>query len=650
MTEDVYLCGCGGSLKQNYVDDIGTVWFKCDGCERTVSLNELEKNRRDTLDKLKAEYEVTEKIKSVWRSPKLLEYLFVDLNKRVKYDMVTKTSVLFSGLSAYLPEPLNLFEKGVSGVGKSYNAIQTLAYFPESDIWFLGGMSPKALVHQYSKLLDKDGKEINLMDKPEKPLKKHYRDDEEFKDALVTYKEQKKVFHERLIESYRYINIDHKIFVFLEAPDFETMRMLYPILSHDKRRIEYRFVDKSQSGLRTVKVVIEGWVSAIFLTTDKRYVEELATRSFTVSPEETTEKIEASNQLTNLKASLPWECELETEEYYVIKALIENIKDVVAKEKVDVVIPFLGLYKEFPKDIPRDMRDFSHFIQFLKAFTILHLYQRPCLVLREKKFVLATSQDVVNGYAVFKELFESTRTGTEQRVLNFYYEFMLGKEVCYVSGLTTEYNSVKTGKSISDFTIRYWLNRLNEIGYVEKKEDDADKRRNIYIPLVKKKQELRENTLNSENHVNLDVKLKKSFEEWKTNIRKVNASYYKNIFENEPQPLEEIERSILGSEKIISIFDTDLFLIINKAKKEQETSEEPKSPLIPEINVISHNSENLVSKTTKLERLSSFFEDKCIECGVYGRMDFQVNFVDGTWGLLCEKCGLNLEKQLGKGD
>jgi DNA-binding PadR family transcriptional regulator len=584
----------------------------------------------------------------VWQSPELLKYIFTDLNRRVKYDKITKTSVFFSGISAYLPEPLNLFEKGPSGSGKTYNAVQTLEYFPGGDIWFLGGMSPKALVHQHGKLLDKDGEEIDLSERPEKPLKKDHRDEEEFKEEMVTYKQQKKAYYERLKESYHYININNKIFVFLEAPDPETMRMLYPILSHDKRRLEYQFVDKSQSGLRTIKVVVEGWPSAIFLTTDRKYVEELSTRSFTVSPEETTEKFEASNRLTNLKASLPWECELETVEYRTIKALIESIKDALMKEEIDVVIPFLDLYTEFPKDIPRDMRDFSHFTQFLKAFTILHLYQRPYIVLGEKKYVLTTAQDVINGYTIFKELFESTRTGTEQRVLNFYYEFMLGKNECHVSELTTEYNQNRAGKSISDFTIRYWLERLNEIGYVEKREDPSDKRKNIYIPLVKQKQELRENTLNSENHIDLATILKNSFETWKTNIRKTTPLYYKNILEKTATTLEDIEPMILGTEEITSIFDTDLFKYPDKAKTEQESGNKPKDTLKPEIQTISSKLDALVSKTKLINRLQDTLEDTCHLCGFKGRMDWEIADFDSAYALLCGPCGEKVAERLNK--
>lgn len=568
-------------------------WYVCEnghdtaeGCLIKQEMDEYAQFLKTFCDKMNTAYQ---KHLTVWQSPDLLQYIFSDLNKRVKYDKVTKTSVFFSGISAYLPEPLNLFEKGPSGSGKTYNAVETLKYFPESDIWFLGGMSPKALIHQHSKLLDAKGEEVNLSERPEKPLKKDYRDDDELRDAMAVYKTQKKAYYERLKESYHYINIDDKIFAFLETPDPETMRMLYPILSHDKRRIEYRFVDKSQSGLRTVKVVVEGWPSAIFLTTDRSYVEELSTRSFTVSPEENSEKFESANQLTNLKASLPWECKLETEEYYTIKSLIESVKLALSNGKIDVVIPFLDLYKHFPKDIPRDMRDFSHFTHFLKAFTILHFYQRPYVALGENKYVLATSQDMINGYAIFKDLFESTRTGTEQRVLNFYYDFMMGKPQCYVSDLTTEYNKKKTGKAISDFTIRYWLERLNQIGYCEKREDSEDKRKNVYVPLVQQKQELRENALNLENHVDLAVILKDSFEKWKTSILKTQVIYHKNILDNTPITLEEIEPLVLGTENLVSVFDTRLFKYPSELEKEQEHGKESEKPLNPESQANSSN-------------------------------------------------------------
>jgi len=202
------------------------------------------------------------------------------------------------------------------------------------------------------------------------------------------------------------------------------------------RRIEYRFTDKQAKGpLRTVKVVIEGWPATIFLTTDRRYMEELSTRSFTVTPEISKEKIEEANKLTNLRVSFPWEFSEETEETRSIKALVESLKRQLLDGKTDVVIPFSNLYELFPKAIVRDMRDFQHFCQFLKAITILHFYQRPILKMSDKRFVVSTVEDVKRALEVFSELFLTTRTGTEERILKLYHDVVKTKEGVVYSGV-----------------------------------------------------------------------------------------------------------------------------------------------------------------------------------------------------------------------
>ena len=81
------------------------------------------------------------------------------------------------------------------------------------------------------------------------------------------------------------------------------------------------------------------------------------------------------------------------------------------------------------------------------------------------------------------------------------------------------------------------------------------------------------------------------------------------------------------------------------------------------INELSQNQASLAEKPSEktdnyeivqfpnfksLVRLTTYFEDKCARCGFKGKMDYQVNLVNGTWGLLCEKCGLELEKKLGE--
>jgi len=301
----------------------------------------------------------------VWRTRELLDFVLEDLERRVKKDRSTKLSVFSTGLSAYSTEPMNLFLKGPSGVGKTYNTVQTLQYFPKEDVWFLGGLSPKALIHDYGVLMNKYGDPINTLEKPVKPRKRDFENEEEYREALKQYKEDLDAWKEEIRESYTLIDLSHKILVFLESPEYNTFRMLLPILSHDTRRIEYRFTDKTAKGqLRTSRVVIEGWPATIFLSTDRKYVEDLATRGFTTTPEASKEKIEEANKLTNLKASFPWEYNHDTEEALVIKSLIRNIRERSMREEIDVVVPFLDLHELFPKDIVRDMRDFQHFINF----------------------------------------------------------------------------------------------------------------------------------------------------------------------------------------------------------------------------------------------------------------------------------------------
>lgn len=565
-----------------------------------------------------------------WESPELVRHVFSDLGRRVKRDNITKASVFFSGLSTYLSDPLNLFEKGSSGSGKTYNAIETLEYFPQEDIWYLSGMSPKALVHQRSQLLDKDGNEIYLSDRPQKPKVRDFKKDEEgYKKALKEYEQQNKIWSKRLRESYHYINIENRIFVFLEAPDPETMRMLYPILSHDKRRVEYRFVNRTATGgLRTELVVIEGFPTAIFLTTDRKYTEELATRSFTVSPEESTEKFTAANKLTNLKAALPWKCKLETPRFLAIKNLIQNIKEKLKTEDIDVIIPFLALHEPFPKDISRDMRDFSHFTQFLKSFTILHLFQRPVLIMGEKKYVIANNYDVLCCYQIFKELIESTRTGTEKRILNFYRDFIMGNVKLYVSSLTTAFN-IKNKVPISDFTIRKWLNRLNEIGYVEKREDEEDKRKNIYIPLVEKPQEKPANVCDYEKKIELLSILEKGFKLWLNEYLLTNSgNVKKNVCsEDEIQSTELTDYILLDEKKALS-FEESVFKYLDKPKLSQDSENKPKNICVPEKQVKANN---------------SYFDSKprtCPVCG--GDMPLsQLSNIDGKPA--CKSCAKKLE-------
>jgi len=564
----------------------------------------------------------------VWRTENLIDYILRDLEKRIKKDRTTKLSVFFTGLSAYLPEPINLFLKGESGVGKSYNVVETLRYFLQEDVWFLGGLSPKALIHSYGVLLNKYGEPIDFLDKPVKPKKRSYQNEDEYREALESYKEEVKAWNEEIRDSYTLIDLSHKILVFLESPEFETFRMLFPILSHDSHRVEYRFTDKTLKGqLRTSRVVIQGWPATIFLSTDKRYIEELATRSFTVTPEASKEKIEEVNFLTNLKASFPWQYNTETEEAEIIKKLIQSIKNQLANAQIDVVVSFTSLHEFFPKEIVRDMRDFQHFTQFLKTVTALYVYQRPFLKINDKKFLITTVEDVKKALEIYSEVFETTRTGTEQRILSFYHGIIQIKEAWYLKELTAEYNKVHEKKASSE-TIRRMLERLSEIGYLDIQKDDNDKRLNVYVPLVRR-EEKSTISQNLEMWTVSSSKLQKGFEEWLNKILHTTLFYYyKNFSENtwgeQEISMQELSAIVLQHDNFLSSSNEDLCRILSKDGLELKMENNPENIHILETCQILDNSQGKVPPDFIWRRIP--VAERCELCGKYP-VEYEINSI-----------------------
>jgi hypothetical protein len=273
--------------------------------------------------------------------PELEEKFMVHIGRTVKHDRVTANLVLKTGLSAYTREPLNVFLRGESSVGKTYVVVNSLATFPKGDVWFLGGLSPTALVHDRGLLVDKDGEPITIVSKPEKDSS------EEEKEAYEEYREKIKTAH-------YLVDLQGRVLVFLEAPNIETFNKLRPVLSHDVWEISYKFTDTSQKGsLRTTHVVLRGWPATIFCSTSEKFVQDLATRSFTFTPETTEAKFRDANVLTGCKAAFPWKFERDDEDV-LLEAYIAYFKAHV--QEVEAVVPYAKAFAEmFPAKFPRSM-------------------------------------------------------------------------------------------------------------------------------------------------------------------------------------------------------------------------------------------------------------------------------------------------------
>jgi len=536
------------------------------------------------------------------KRPYFFAHILNDLEQKVKHDIPTKCITLITCISAYLKDPLNSTVRGISGVGKSHNVVTAAEYFPEKDVMLLLHSSPKALILEEGVLLDKDGNPILSTDKPEKPRRSQFSKGDEgshqYEEAMKEYKNRLNEWKGRLAGACPKISLQNKIIIFLGNPPEETISMLYPILSHDVKRFEYKTVKE----MTTLKALIEGFPASLFLQASEtvrgkvykeQYLEEFITRCLTVSPESTQTKISDANELTNIRASTPWNYERERQSTRVIKDAIVVIRDKFLSGSFDIVIPFGNLHMLYPKESVRDMRGFDHFIQFLKAFTSLHIFQRPILKKNGKLYVMCSIDDVITVACIFAFIFEQTQTGMEETLLAFYNEIVRKGKEWYVRPLMEQYNATHPKKKVSSDTVRYWMEKLSTVGYVNIRKSEEDKRKNVYDPLVTEA-EKPEIVRKLENQPILRSKLKESFEEWllengeesefyqyefssgKEELTSIEAeaatnSIVKNSFENVPSFLRSIyeQLGVLKSEKQIE----------ESRKEENRTiSDKPKGP------------------------------------------------------------------------
>lgn len=409
--------------------------------------------------------------------PQLYAKFMAHLSKEVKRDNVTKSMVFLTGLSAFTSQPINLFLRGPSTIGKTHNVVKTLAYFPRERIWLLGGLSATAIVHERAKLIDEKGEEIQPKNKPIKPKKHEYHDEQRYREARTEYNENQKRWIKRLKNSRHIVDLTGKILVFLDAPHIETFNRLRPILSHDTEQINYKFTDKN---LTTQHVVIQGWPATIFCSTAEGYVQDLATRSFTHTPETEPVKYGDANKLSGTKAAVPWEFkrDMDTDllEAY-IRFLSKNLKD------FKVVVPYGAEFgAKFPHRFARSMRDFKHIRSLIKVSALFHFAQRPILHRPTGDCVMATQQDYDFIMALWQRVKETTETSAPGQVIKFFHQVVenIAKEqrTFLIKDLVEKWNSLFEDKR-SSRTIRSWVDFLCEVGYMTKEVNPDSKRSNL---------------------------------------------------------------------------------------------------------------------------------------------------------------------------
>ena len=446
-------------------------------------------------------------------NPNVENFVITEINRTVcNHDNHIIRAVFYAGLSMY-SVPLNLALKCESGSGKSYGTMQTVAYLPEENIAVIGSQSPKVISHDYGVRKDENNEVIDENSEPQKPMRSDYGSVEEFQEGFRHWKSELTAWRDKLRKSHYEVDLRNKTIIFLESVNPDTFKMLKATMSHDNEWIDHKFVDIDG------KVHITRLIGApvlIFNSLDSIYLEEFATRCLTATPSTTQEKIIAGKKISTAKSSRPWEYSKERFNKRLIREYIRRVRDTVAKGRIEPINPFLDIDELFPSSQTRDMRDYNKFLELMPSIAYLNLFQRPIMTIHGTRYVLPTVKDALDAKAIFDSISETTKTGTEQRIISFYWDHVAEKvNGATVDLLTTEYNEGKK-RRLSSTRIRAWLERLDEIEWVDARKGEyvnakgtADNRVITYHPLKN-----RDNGTIFNMETDLKAKVEAGFNKW----------------------------------------------------------------------------------------------------------------------------------------
>lgn len=570
--------------------------------------------------------------------------------KEIKNDEEATFFVFLAGLSKDTQEPQNIFMKGKSCIGKTYVTTKVLELFSPQDIWMLGGLSPTALVHDRGLLVDEHGNEIDLATKPTKEQVKfdlELDNPNQHIDKRRVYKEyfeRKKKWDTKMKNAFYRVDMHGKILVFLDSPHPQTFARLLPVLSHDKEEISYKFTDKTGKGqLRTSHVKIYGWPATIFCSTQEKWLHDFSTRSFTITPKTIQEKLRAALCLIGRNFSFPESPQ--GKEHLILVSVLASLEKKLKKDKLKVLVPYgeyLGkivpIYKE------RVMRDYKHILSYIELNALLNMNQRPILKCGKETYVLAVKEDFDKVLKMFEYCEKTTLTGLSGHVIDVFERLMMPMQVFSYKNLVEKASEV-LDYPLSSSTFYVYVRELAKIGWVDEQPDPDDKRKKVISVIRKEGNLLSSLTKRFGEFFGL-----KNWKEWLNGLKQLSYEkselFIQNLAANEwDNGTEEIFNKYYGVEEEEKNGLEKTEVSSNNLKITKQTASVEPSLLKVENLLLRQN--KTIQNLKQLTRLTTDFEDKCVICHFEGRMDWQVTQHDGTWGLLCDKCGLTVEKKLG---
>lgn len=315
--------------------------------------------------------------------PVTLEEVDEALSSTIKRDAPTKL-ILFMAmlLTQTEDDQINIGLQGESAGGKTYNALEVSAYFPLDEVTVIAAASPTAFFHEYG-VWDKERK-VNV------------------------------------------VNLERKILIFLDAPDYRLVEKLRPLLSHDKKVLQFKITDKNEKhGLRTKTVEIVGFPTVIFCSTKLDPDEQEKTRLLLLSPSVDKEKLKETLQLVALKESdrRAYEAQIESDTRRSwLRSLVKSIRaSGITQVKIEGDI-YGEFVKREPNHKPRHQRDLPRVASLIKAHAMLNFLVRE----RDSDgYLVATVEDIEAGFGLYGRVYLANELGVSPYVMRIYEDVVL---------------------------------------------------------------------------------------------------------------------------------------------------------------------------------------------------------------------------------
>ncbi len=355
-------------------------------------------------DILKAQYKDIERELSI-------EELSAILDSTIKKDKSTKVIAFLNTLLTFTDRnQSNMALQGESSGGKTYLVQELLDYFDDKDVTFYGGASPTSFFHEQGVMVDKDSNEpIDFTQKP----------------GMDATPEEKEAWAKRMRNSRILVDLEKKILVFLDQPHYKLLEYLRPLLSHDRKEIEYSITDKSEKmGLRTKKVRLRGFPTVFFCSTKSTMDDQEKTRMFLLSPETSPTKINETIDLLALKCCDTGKYEeartndarrgwLPTR---VARIKTAGIRAIVIEAPKAIGDRFKKTHEHL---VPRHQRDFPRLIGLIKGHALLNEYHRGRL--GDKKDVIkASPADIDAGFTLYESIATPNELGLTPETWDIY--------------------------------------------------------------------------------------------------------------------------------------------------------------------------------------------------------------------------------------